>query len=353
MSFDPVPWAVGGGSITDESLARMITYFMFQGTEGVMGASDLEVKALATPGGSVRIAPGGCIIIGRGSGQLYEAYMARNKADEIVPIDPNNTASSRSDLLMARVEDPYIPGSEFPIPPDVTVGPYIKPYVLKNVPSTLRTVRALGNNWAAIPLARIDIPATTATIQSAHIVNLRTKVGPPPPPAPPVIVNPPPPPVQDDPIDPIMVEHNYFELKPGPSSGTQDLTSAQVGTWRTWPSGAEFTVAIPDWATTMDVLLTLHNTVVTDDVWGEVRVEIGNGELYSDARVYDFNKSTGKERFEIVAGGKVSISSGLRGKNKRFRINARSLAADEDHPGTLQFDRGSLAHLQIAFKEQT
>lgn len=350
MAFDSVPWAVGGGAILDESIARMIPYFMFQGTEGVMGAADLEVKALATPGGSVRISPGGVIILGRGSGQLYEAYMGRNKADEIVTISPNNSASQRSDLLMVRVEDPFIAGSEFNIPLDVGVGPYIKPFVVANVPSTIRTVRALGNNWAAVPLARIDIPANTSAITTAMIVNLRTKCGPPPPPAPPVVV---PPPVIDDPIDPIMVEHNYFELKPGPSSGSQDLTSAQVGTWRNWPSGAEFTIAIPDWATTMDVILTLHNTIVTDDVWGEVRIEIGSAEVYTDARVYDFNKSTGKERFEVVAGGKVSIPTSVRGKNKRFRINARSLGAGSEHPGTLQFDRGSLAHLQIAFKEQT
>lgn len=350
MPFDPVPWAVGGGAVLDESIARMQSYFLFQGTEGVMSSADLEVKALATPGGSVRVGPGGCIVIGRGPGQLYEAYMGRNKADTTVPITPNNTASMRSDLLMARVEDPFIAGSEWNIPSDPAVGPYIFPRIVENVPSTLRTVRALGNNWSAIPLARIDIPALTATITQAMIVPLRTKVGPAPPPAPPITT---PPPVPNDPIDPQSEEQNYFALNDGPSSGSQDLTSAQVGTWRTWPTGSEFMVPIPSWATTMDAILVLHNTFTDNNVWGEVRIEIGSGEVYSPAHVYDFNQANGWERFEIVAGGKIVIPSALRGKNKRFRINARSLGAGGTHTGTLKFDRGSLAELRIAFKEQT
>jgi hypothetical protein len=350
MAFDPVPWAVGGGALVDVDMARMQTYFMFQGYEGVFSSADLEVKALATPGGSVRISPGGAVIIGRGPGQLYESYMGRNKADVVVSISPNNGASTRSDLVFLRVEDPYIAGSEFNIPGDPAVGPYIFPRVLQSVPSTLRTVRALGNNWSAIPLARIDIPANTATITQGMIVPLRTKVGPPPPPAPPPTA---PPPTQNDDTDPQSEEQNVFLLNGGPSSGSQDLTSAQVGTWRNWPSGAEFTVPIPPWATTMDAILTLHNTFCDNDVWGEVRIEVGSGELYSPARVYDLNPS-GWERFEVVAGGgKVAIPCSIRGKNKRFRINARSLSASGDHTGTLKFDRGSLAELRIGFKEQT
>jgi hypothetical protein len=347
MAFDPVPWAVGGGAVLDEAIARMIPYFMFQGTEGVMSATDLEVKALATPGGSVRISPGGCVILGRGPGQLYEAYMGRNKADTVVSISPNNGATTRSDLVYLRVEDPYIAGSEFSIPGDRANGPYIFPRVLQSVPSTLRTMSVLGNNWSAIPLARIDIPGNTSTINSGMIVPLRKKVGPPPPPAPPVTI---PPPTQNTDIDPQEEEQNYFALN-SLSSGSQDLSSSQVGTWRNWPTASEFTVAIPPWATTMDVILTLHNTFCDNDVWGEVRIEVGTAEVFSTARVYDLNPS-GWERFEVVAGGKVSIPSGLRGKNKRFRINARSLSASGDHTGTLKFDRGSLAELRVGFKEQ-
>jgi hypothetical protein len=346
MTFDSVPWAVGGGASLSEGVGRMISYFMFQGAEGVLGATDLEVKALATPGGSVRISPGGCNIVGRAPGQLYESYLCRNTEDHVVTIDPNNTASARSDLVIARVEDPYVAGAEWSIPSNRAVGPYAFPRVVKSVPSTLRSVRELGNSWAALGLARIDIPALTSTITQGMIVPLRTKVSPPAPPVPPVTI-----PIPPDATSPDNCDTNYFGLINGPGT-LEEFPSQQIGTWRVFPTAASWTVSIPSWANVIDCLLTCHNTIVTDDVWGEVRVEIGTGEVYSGSAVYDFNKSTGKERFQVIAGGRLTLPSSVRGKNKRFRMNAKTLDAAPDHPGKLQVDRGSILQLQVMFKEQ-
>ena len=347
MTFSSVPWAVGGGAVINEDVARMIPYFMFNKTEGIIGTTDLEVKALATPGGSVRISPGGGVIIGRGSGQFYESYMFKNPQDHVVAVAPNNTASSRSDLLIARVIDPYIAGSPWNIPTDRANGPYIEPYILEGVPSTIRSFRTLGNNWSAIDLARIDIPANTATIQQSHIVSLRGRVG-----AAPIQVPPPttPPPVPD--IDIIInnPENEFFTLVPGPSSA-QDLSTAQQNIWRNWPAVAEVTVPIPPWATTMDAQFTLYNVRVDDDVWGETRLEVGSGEIYSGSVVYDHNP-TGWTREHIIAGGRMAIPSSVRGKNKRFRVNARSLDVSSEHTGTLRVDRGTLIRLEVVFKEQ-
>lgn len=348
MTFSPVPWAVGGGAVIPEDVARMIPYFMFNKTEGVLGATDLEVKALATPGGSVRISPGGYVVLGRGSGQFYEAYMGKNPEDHIVSVAPNNTASSRSDLLILRVVDPYIAGSPWNIPTDRANGPYVEPHIIQGVPSTIRTFRSLGNNWSGIDLARIDIPANTATIQQAHIVSLRGRVS-----APPQQIPPPsmPPPVPDIDITIINPENEFSYLINGPTS-EQTFPSTSQNVWRNWPAVSEVTVPIPPWATTMDVQFSLLNTMVDDDVWGETRVEIGNGEAYSGSTVFDFNKSTGWERIQVFAGGRVAIPSGLRGKNKRFRVNARSLGVGGAHPGTMKVDRGSLIRLEVVFKEQ-
>jgi hypothetical protein len=346
MAFDPVPWAVGGGARLDETHPRMQNYFLFNGTEGVLGATDLRVLALATPGTSVRIAPGGYNILGRGSGQLYEAYMGRNKSDETVPVPANNTASSRSDLVVLVVKDPYIPGSPWSVPVDRENGPYIEPVIIQGVPSTTRTIRSLGNTWSAITLARIDIPANTSTITQSMIVPLTTKVGQPSIPVPPPTT--PKPPDADVPDNPPNI---YFDLNPGPSSA-QNLTSASINTWRVWPAAASWTVSIPSWANIMDVMITLHNVFVNDDVWGETRVEIGSGEAFSQATVYDQNPS-GWERFAVVAGGTVTVPSGMRGKNKTFKMNARSLGVGGQHVGTLTVDRGSILQLNVTFKEQT
>jgi len=348
VTFSTVPWAVGGGAVIPEDVARMIPYFMFNKTEGVLGATDLEVKALATPGGSVRISPGGFVVLGRGSGQFYEAYMGKNPDDHVVPVAPNNTASSRSDLLVAVVKDPYIAGSPWNIPTDRANGPYVEPVIVQGVPSTTRTVRSLGNNWSAIDLARIDIPANTATIQTSHIVSLRNRVS-----APPQQIPPPstPPPVPDVDIFIVNPENEFSYLIGGPTV-EQTLPTAQQNIWRNWPAASEVVVPIPTWATTMDAQFSLLNTMVDDDVWGETRLEVGSGEIYSGSTVYDFNKSTGWERIQVFAGGRMSIPSSLRGKNKRFRVNARSLDVSSNHTGTLKVDRGSLIRLEVTFKEQ-
>lgn len=348
MTFSSVPWAVGGGAVIPEDVARMIPYFMFNKTEGVLGATDLEVKALATPGGSVRISPGGFVILGRGSGQFYEAYMGKNPDDHVVAVAPNNTASSRSDLLVAVVKDPYVAGSPWNIPTDRANGPYVEPVIIQGVPSTTRTVRSLGNNWSAIDLARIDIPANTSTIQTSHIVSLRGRVT-----AAPQQVPPPstPAPVPDIDITIINPENEFFTLLPGPNTA-QTFPSASKNVWRNWPTISEIVVPIPPWATLMDAQFSLLQAHTDNDVWGETRIEVGSGELYSQSVVYDFNKSTGGERIDIYAGGRMSIPSSMRGKNKRFRVNARSLDVAPAEPGTMYVDRGSLIRLEVVFKEQ-
>ena len=351
MAFDVVPWAIGGGATLDEGIGRMLPHFMFQGQEGVLSATDLEVKALATPGGSIRVSPGGFVILGRYSGQLYEAYLGRNKSDHVVSVDTNNTASSRSDLVIARIPDPYVPGSPFPAPPSPSVGVFAEPYIIKGVPSTTRNLQQIGNSWSAIPLARIDIPAFTSTITQAYIVSLRTKVGPPPPPATPppviIIID------QDSPENP---EYQFNKVVSGPVT-PDTFTSSQVNVWRTWPTftGSSFNVPIPRWATHMDAIYTFYNAQYDNAIWGETRLEIGNGELYSPTVMYDFNYhgGPGPERDQIVAGGgTISIPSSIRGKVKRFRMNARSLGVPASHTGTLSVYRGTLLRLEVQFKEQ-
>lgn len=351
MTFSSVPWAVGGGAIINEDVARMIPYFMFNKTEGTLGSTDLEVKPLSTPGTSVRISPGGFVILGRGTGQFYEAYMGKNADDHVIAVAPNNSGSLRSDLLVARVIDPYIAGSPWNIPTDRANGPYVEPFIIQGVAPTTRSIRQLGNNWSAIDLARIDIPASTSTITSGMIISLRTRVSAAPIQIPPptTIIN-----IDEDVI--INPENEFFSLLPGPQT-SQNLTTAQQNVWRAWPTAAEITVQIPQWATTMDAQFSLYNVQVDNNVWGETRIEVGGSELLSGSTIYDFNRassswSANPERIQVFAGGRMAIPTAMRGKNKRFRVNARSLDVSSSHTGTLKVDRGSLIRLEVTFKEQ-
>lgn len=344
-----VPWAIGGGADNAIEHARMIPYAIFQGSEGVLGNTDLEIRALTVPGGSIRMSPGGYVVRARGLGQTYEAYMGKYGQEVTVPVDPNNTASARSDLVMLRIEDSHVAGEPWE-EADLNSGPYRSVWIEKGVPSTTRSVQQLGNTWSAIPLARIDIPAMTSTITQAMIVPLRTKCSPPSPPVPPptiIIIE-----GDDAPANPDFM---YHKLTAGPSSA-QNFASASINTWRQFFNAQlQWLISIPAWATTAEVILTVHNCQINEDVWGEARVNIDNGALYSSAVMYDFNYhgGPGPEHMSIVVGSTVAIPSAMRGKNKKFTVDARSLAVSPTHTGTITLHRGSLIEMEITFKEQT
>lgn len=348
MAINGVPWAIAGGASIDVGVARMIPYFMFAGNEGVLNALDCEVKALAVPGGSIRVSPGGYNIIGRLPGQLYESYLNRITADEVVAVDPT-AGAGRSDLVVLRILDSHVVGSPWANPASLANGPYADVNIVKNVPSTTTNVRQLGNSWSAITLARIDIPASTSTITQAMIKPLRTKVSPPAPPVPPPVIV-----IVDDDDSPDNPEVDFSRIVNGPNPA-QPLTAASINVWRVWPAAATWSVPIPKWATNMDVICSIYNAEYDGSIWGETRIEIGNGELYTPATMYDLNYhgGPGPERDAIVAGaGNLQIPSAMRGKCKRFRLNARSLAVAPTHPGTIQCYRGALIRLEINFKER-
>lgn len=345
-----VPWAVGGGADNSIEHARMIPWAVFQGSEGVLGNTDLEVKALTTPGASVQVNPGGYVVIARGLGQTYESYMGKYGSAETVAVAPNNTASSRSDLLMLRIEDPHVAGEPWSNPPaggNVNSGPYRSFYIQQGVASTTRSVRQLGNTWSAIPLARIDIPANTSTITQSMIVPLRTKCSPPSPPIPPptIII------IEDD-DGPDNPDYLYSYVSSGPSSSFT-FASTSVNTWRSMSSIFDQVIPVPKWATRADIVLVAHNVTLDQDVWGECRISISDS-VYSTAAMFDFNYAggPGPENIALVAGGNVAIPSSFRGKCKRFKLQGRSLGVPSTHTGTMAFHRGSLVEVRIIFKEQ-
>lgn len=344
-----VPWAVGGGADNSIEHARMIPWAIFQGSEGVLGSLDLEVKALTTPGNSVQVNPGGYVVVGRGLGQTYESYMGKFGSAVTVTVAPNNTSSVRSDLLMLRIEDPHVAGEPWPVPANVNAGPYRSLFIQQAVASTTRSVRQLGNTWSAIALARIDIPANTSTITNSMIVPLRTKCSPPAPPVPPITII-----IIEDDDSPDNPDFLYSRVVGGPTSSF-NFAAASVNTWRSMSTIFNEVIPIPRWASRADIMLVAHNVTINGDVWGETRININNT-VYTQASMYDMNFTSdnvgGPENVALVAGGSVSIPSSFRNKCKRFTLEARSLGVSPIAPGTLVYHRGSLLEVRIIFKEQ-
>ena len=344
-----VPWAVGGGADNAIEHARMIPWAAFGGNEGTMGANDLQVQALTTPGGSVQVNPGGYVVLARGLGQTYESYLGKYGNAVTVAIDPNNTGSARSDLIILRIEDNHVAGEPWTAPPSNDTGPYRNIVVVKGVPSTTRSIRDLGNSWSGITLARIDIPAFTSTITNAMIVSLRTKVGPCPPPGPPISI----PPVEGAPV---LDNPEFFYTRILPQTvnpAVDDFTSGSVGAWRDWPLTASWIVPVPRWATKAEIWFTAYGVQVFANHYSSARVNIDNGAVFTPIVTIDYNysfTSGGPDGLTVVAGGAVTIPSAQRGKYCKFKTQ---LSTNMLPSSTLRYFWGSVGEFRVFFKEQT
>jgi hypothetical protein len=345
-----VPWAVGGGADNPIEHARMIPWAIFQGAEGTLGNADLQVVALATPGGSVQINPGGYVIQARGLGQTYESYMGKYGNAVTVNVDPNSTASARSDLVVLRVEDNHVAGEPWSPPASNDTGPYRNIIVVKGVSSTTKSLRDLGNSWSGIALARIDIPAFTSAITNAMIINLRTKVVAPPWSAPPTTI-----PIVDGGVAPDNAEAFFTKVAPGMAAGTShDVGAGAIGTWRDWPNVCQWVVPIPKWATVMEIFLVLYSIKTSGSIAASARINIGADALFGPSNDIDVNYTggPGPENFIVATGGKLAIPSNMRGFNKLFKAQFRTNVGGPTAPGTASYYAASCGDLRVIFKEQ-
>lgn len=292
MSTSPweKPWFVGGGVNHSEELARLIAYVATDGGEGIVGPDDLKVTATGT--GQVAIAPGACAIINRASGALYESYAARNPASHQVAIPGTTASGTRSDLIIARIEDPFETGEPWAVPPagELQTRGYVRTAVISNVPNTTVSLDDLsGHRYTAIPLARIDLPVSTSVVAQSHIVDLREMYRP-------------------------TVEPGLSEIIT--PSTSMVLTSAG---YTRWISNADRAVRVPPWATHAKVRVLVGgvrygvsgNTATS--VLGNLRVMLGT--LAGTATQYSLDADAGVDTATLMFGTpRLAIPKAQRGK---------------------------------------
>ncbi|MDG4792705.1 hypothetical protein [Micromonospora sp. WMMD1082] len=314
MALDPVPWFVGGGAEHSPEVARMVAYAALRGNEGIMGAGDMLVRALAVPGTSVRIAPGACAITCRAAGGAYQSYAGRSPSETTLAIAPTG-GSARSDLIVARVEDPFMPGEPWGNPSDVKVGPYIHYRVISNVPSSTTTVAQLGLGYSAIALARIDIPASTGTITQAMVKDVRK------------IANP-------------RRERHLDLIYPASTISITSASYQQLATSRP--------LAVPSWATYARVVVTSSGMRLNAaNTFGYVRCEIGSGHAVSERTTFDENWTGNASRSTYLCGGELAVPAGIRGTNQVIRF----MGTRETGSGQLQVDAGTTITVDVEWYE--
>jgi hypothetical protein len=355
MAFTGVPMMIGGGeALHSADLMRHLVSNFFYGVEGVIRAGDCQIKAQPAPDGSVRMVPGGVAVENRSLGGSRQAYFDYNDQDERIPIEATGSAGGRSDLIIARVEDPYAAGTQWQYPVDRKRGPYIFPRVIPNVDRRIFNVHQLDLGYSAITLARVDVPANTTAITQNMIVDLRSMANGPQryqEPDPPVI----PPPPQ---VDSWLWTESRIH-----ASGHEPLNHTDR-TFKNWPTSASWRVPIPAGACGVDIFAVVQNPKQMDGhVWGEMRggfdAEGSSAAFFGTGMPFDMDAIPGASG----AGGWMpnriphfysttlqwGADPAYQGRIRTFRLQAKQYN-DINTRGKVIADNGTVTYVSLNFK---
>lgn len=306
------PWVVGGASHSAEVL-RLLSHAAFRGQYGVLGALDCRVLETAVPGPNIQVMPGAVNVPAKGVGNAYQSYTSALLSAETVGISPTDASGPRSDLLIARVEDPNVTGGGWTAPDPVT-GPFMFTRVIPGVPATTNHVSQVRPNDSAITLARIDIPggvgSATGTITNAMVKDLRSTVD-----AQRLVV-------PEDPAPPVATRL-YADSK---SSIANSVLSATQYTFIDWPSSGTWNVPVPSWATGVDIMCNI-NPHTLGHVFGEGRFVIDG--VAGSPTTFDDNQGGsggGGYRTMLNLSQTRPIDAAQRGKVINFKIQARQFS---------------------------
>ncbi|MEV7512087.1 hypothetical protein AB0O57_29435 [Streptomyces sp. NPDC091201] len=316
MPWDSVPWFIEGAAEHSSEVTRLLAHSAFGGAEGVVGASDLRVQALASPAAAVRVTTGACAITNRAPGAPYQSYAARLPTADQVAVAATGVAA-RSDLVVARIENPYSQGENWPMPTDPKVGPYVHTRIVSGVANTVTDIRQVRPGDSAITLARIDLPPNTSTVTQGMITDLREMVLP----------------------------RRSRRLYPVYPSQSTDLTAK--GGWYDWPAAARVNVSIPRWATRVKLMTTvsslgLYNGNALASMQHFIADAWGNTEVFID------DDQPGNRRINAIIAGTVNLPAHLRGTVQPLYLKTW---VNPTHPGNFHIGAGSAIIHDIEFEE--
>ncbi|MFJ1900542.1 hypothetical protein [Streptomyces sp. NPDC088115] len=314
MALNPVPIATTGASHTAQQF-RMMVKDLARDNQGVTTGLDLRVTALATPGAGVQISDGSAVIAGKVS-PVQGYYSAYNIGTDTVDIAATG-GTPRSDMIVLRVEDPQYEGTRNP-----ATDPIVFWEVIPNVSSTATTV---PSGYSAIPIARIDIPASTATITNTYIKDLRK------------VANP----RRERILTPYYVTGALTEI-----SGTSE-------TWKTHPNVTLATLAIPAWAATAKIIFAATGIRLRGAyVYGKFRFMLGTVEASQQVNIDD-NAGPGVRRMfiEMVETINLTTTSGaaMRGTNQPIKSRMRTDPINDG--GFIGVDSGTTFKIDVEFLE--
>ncbi|MFE1452014.1 hypothetical protein [Streptomyces olivaceoviridis] len=309
MTLFPRPILTNGATHSAQQF-RMLVRDLARGAEGITEGDDLKVTQRSTPGGGVTVADGSAVIKGRDDA-FQGHYSVCNVGSVDVDIAPTG-ATPRSDMLILRIEDPEYGYNHDPATDDI-----VFPQIISNVSSS---ATAIPDGRTGIPLARIDIPASTATITNAMIKDLRQ------------VANPRREPTQ------LMQFPTGMSSQIGGTSSTFSYFSTAPG----------WTIQVPVWASIVKVRMDIGGLRLTaGNVFGGVRATFGSS-LTVQPTIIDDNQGTGTRRITTFAADTLTVPASYRGTVQLLRPQ---FAGYSGNAGTVAVDTSSTIIADIQFIE--
>lgn len=317
MTFQTAVWAVDGNAV-DAAYARLMLQAAVLGSQGTISHLDCQVNATTpTATAGIVITPGAVVITGVEASYQGTYYGWNVGNDTTLSIAPTS-GSIRSDMVVARAEDPTWSGSPWGNPAS---GQIVFPRVISGVAAGATTP---PGGQSCIPLARIDMPASTSVVQQSYIHDLRNVAVP---------------------------NTQTIQLAvAGPGSATNWTTGA---TAVAWPPGANWSVYVPPYATQLTYLWSV-NEVVWSSGWarGNINLVIGSSvtapTVSTPQSLVSIQAAQGPYRHTIGGAGSVSIPPSIRGTTQTFQFAQRAAG----QTGVMYADEGSSVALIATFQQQ-
>jgi hypothetical protein len=283
-------WALGAVD-TSVEVGRLLAYVATSGASGIVGPTDLAVKELSTPSTSIRVMAGAGVIASSYPSAGAQSYAARNPDQDVVDVTATGSGSGRSDLVVARVLDSAYSGVS---------ADKVETHIVTDVPTDTQGVQdaidagATGLD-AAIALARLDIPSSTATITQDMITDLRNVAVP---------------------------RRERFQHILHPQTDSHKLTSSS---YVVYPSDAHWNIHEPYWATEVRLTVMLSGARSIGNVWGFLRTHVGssypNGGAPTTATFFD-TSNVGNSTITIVNAGVISLSAPYEDRDRTIWVMA-------------------------------
>lgn len=310
MALFPRPLLTNGATHPAQQF-RMMVRDLANGAEGITQGDDLKVTQRSTPGPGVTVGDGSGVIRGRANA-FQGHYSICNIGSVNVDIAATGAGAGRSDMVIARVEDPEYEGD---LDPQVDEIAYFQ--VISNVSSSATTI---PDGRTGIPLARIDIPASTSTITNAMITDLRR------------VANP---------------RRQRSLLTQSPAGISTGIGSSL--TYSYFSTAAGWNIAVPDWAT--KVIIKIDVSPIRYDLgnfWGQISATFGSS-LATQPIFLDDNQGTGARRIPAIIADTLTLPSSYRSTTQLLRVRAAGLTAGQ--AGRIYVDSGTTLAADVQFEE--